>query len=336
MQNDLENLIKVFSSKYLLEAKGPYSATANARIITHDIPALLKANLQLGEEYKVYGSVGKGRWVEIPWFAILDKSITSSTERGYYVVILFDKNLENFYLSLALGWSQFETEYGRKEGLIKMRSVADHYARVLDSRPEGFEEGLLDLGAEKALGKGYEIGSVFSKKYLANTFSEKEFYFDLKKIISSYQELKTIVGDSILNIDVEDFENNSTVESFKKKVAAASFADSTDRAMAELIRLANNAPTQYRSILKKAIVRNKKFADVVKNRAGYVCELCGRRPFIQKNGKFYAEADHVVPLGGRTKGKDSPDNMRCLCAQCHAVVTHGREEEIKRLGAAET
>ena len=328
MKNDLESLIKEFSSKYIEETKRPYSATPNTKIITQSIPALLRETLSLGEEYKVYGSVGKGRWVEIPWLAILDRTITTSTERGYYVVVLFDKNIQTFYLSLALGWSQFAAEFGRKVGLIKMRSVANHYARVLNSRPVGFEEGLIDLGAEKALGRGYEIGSVFSKKYLVNSFSQEEFYADLEQVIASYKELKTIVGDSILNIEVEDFEENSTVESFKKKVAAASFADDTDAAMAELIKAANNAPTQYRSVLKTAIVRNKKFADVVKNRAGHICELCGRQPFIQKNGKPYAEADHVIPLGGDTKGKDSPDNMRCLCAQCHAIVTHGSEEEI--------
>jgi hypothetical protein len=79
------------------------------------------------------------------------------------------------------------------------------------------------------------------------------------------------------------------------------------------------------------VVRNSKIARLIKESRDYVCEVCGREPFIQKNGKPYAEADHIRPLGGEYRGFDSPENMRCLCAQCHAVITHGSEQVIREL-----
>ncbi len=98
-----------------------------------------------------------------------------------------------------------------------------------------------------------------------------------------------------------------------------------------LISLSVNLPPHRVEQVVYRIVRNQKIARLIKERRGYVCEICNRRPFIQKNGKPYAEADHVKPLGGTSRGLDTPENLRCLCAQCHAVITHGSNEEINRL-----
>ncbi|MDP6561616.1 MAG: DUF3578 domain-containing protein [Candidatus Peribacteraceae bacterium] len=107
--------------------------------------------LNIGVTYKVYGSVGSGNWSEIPWIGILDKSITTSTTKGYYIVLLLDKNLENIYLGLSVGWTQFEEEFGIKEGKIKIRGLCEHYARLLENKPIGFQEGIIDLDAENNL-----------------------------------------------------------------------------------------------------------------------------------------------------------------------------------------
>ncbi len=275
--------------------------------------------------------MGRGRWSEIPWFAILDKSITTSTEDGYYIVVLFDKKLENIYLSLAVGWHQFEFEYGIKEAKQPIQDVCKYYAKTLEIRPEGFENGVIDLEATNILGKGYQLGSIFSKKYLVSNISDDILIKDIKTLLSPYQELKAIVGNSVLNLEVDSAAYDETVKSFKKEVAIKSISEDILKSIEELIELANKKPPEMREVLKKQILRNRKFSDYIKTKVNYICQICGKQPFIQKNGKPYAEADHIQPLGGKTKGLDSPDNMRCLCAQCHAVVTHGREEEIKKI-----
>ena len=327
----ITDLIQEFSKNHLAEISQSYHATLNTKIITKQLPSILADELYLDHTYKVYGSVGSGNWSEIPWIGILDKSITTSTTKGYYLVLLLDKNLENLYLGLSVGWTQFEEEFGITEGKIKIRGLCDHYARLLKNKPSGFQEGIIDLGAENNLGKGYERGSILSKKYSISAITDEILIEDLKVLHNSYEELKQIVGDSILNLEIDYAEYDQRAKEFKKEVAAASLRENTIESIEQLIEKANEAPPEVRMKLTKEIVRNKKFADFIKKRANFICEICKQAPFIQKNGKPYAEADHITPLGGDTKGLDSPDNMRCLCAQCHAVITHGSVEEIKNL-----
>lgn len=331
MQNKISNLIREFSNNFKSEILLPYSGTENTKIITKIIPEILDRELNLNSRYKVYGSVGKGRWSEIPWFAILDKSITTSTEDGYYIVVLFDKKLENIYLSLAVGWHQFEFEYGIKESKQQIQDICKYYAKVLETQPEGFKGGVIDLGATNILGKGYQLGVITSKKYSINSISDEILIKDIETLLTSYKELKTIVGNSVLNLEIDSTVYNETVKSFKKDVAIKSLSEDSLKSIEELIKIANKKPPEIREVLKKQILRNKKFSDYVKIRDKFICQICGRKPFIQKNGRPYAEADHIKQLGGKEKGLDSPDNMRCLCAQCHAVVTHGIKEEIEKL-----
>jgi len=37
----------------------------------------------------------------------------------------------------------------------------------------------------------------------------------------------------------------------------------------------------------------------------------------------YAEGAHIRPLGGVRAGPDAPDNMLCLCANCHVRLDRG-------------
>lgn len=326
----LSKFIKEFVKNHLVERRGSYHSTDNSRILTEKIPAFLKEKLGVGDEYKIYGSVGSGNWSEIPWIAILDKTLTESTEKGYYIVVLFDSVLKNIYLGLAAGWTQFKEEYGGADGKQKIRSFCDHYGqKILTQNSRNFNIGLIDLGAKNELGKGYESGLICFKKYSIDGLQDEILVHDIDELLDLYFKLKNIVGSSILNLDINFQEKNKIIDDFNVKIANSSLEIDTKKAFDSLLEVANNYPPEIRIKLKKEIVRNRKFADFVKSKANFVCEVCGRKPFIQKNGKFYAEADHIVPLG--VQGFDNPDNMRCLCAQCHAVITHGSSEEIKML-----
>ncbi len=331
MNNPIADRLEEFSKNFLQEANGPYHATENTRIITETVPTMLRDALEIGDGYKLYGSIGSGGWVEIPWIAILDKSISESTRDGYYVAVIFSKDIQYFYLCLMAGWTQFKDEYGTKDGRANIRIVCDHYAKLLESKPVGFSDGVMNLGAEIELGKGYELGAIVSKKYQIGLINDSELLNDLRGILSTYSELKSIVGNSILNIEVEPTIDTETVATFKQRIAAESFSTKPLDSIIVLMKEASASPPEVRTRLIREIVRNRNFATYIKQRASYICQICGRKPFIQKNGQPYAEADHINPLGGAYKGIDGPNNMRCLCAQCHSVVTHGSDEAIAEL-----
>lgn len=108
-------------------------------------------------------------------------------------------------------------------------------------------------------------------------------------------------------------------------------ADSIKDVTQALEVLSNRLPPRRVEQVVRKVARNPKIAQLIKESKHYICEICGRKPFIKKNGQPYAEADHIQPLGGLTRGLDTPENIRCLCAQCHAVITYGSEEAIMEL-----
>ena len=49
------------------------------------------------------GSCGAGRWTNYPWIAIYNDEITTTIQRGVYVVYLFSQDMNRVYLTLNQG-----------------------------------------------------------------------------------------------------------------------------------------------------------------------------------------------------------------------------------------
>jgi len=324
------DLIRDFARRYYTDSKSSFHKTFSAELLTKQIPESISSLCNIDRNiYRIYGSVGNDNWAEIPWVAILDKDITTSTQNGYYVVILFDKAIEAISICLSLGWTQFENEFGVKEGRRNIKALCAHYAQILSRIDSEFIAGSIDLGATHNLGKGYEEGAILHKRFHINTVNENELKVTITKLLDYYQHLKSQVGDSILNIhvDIEKYEHD--IQDFRKEIALATFKPINEQTIANLMEKVKDKPPLIRERLIKQIVRNKKFALYTKQKANFICELCGRKPFKKSSGEPYAEADHIKPLG--TQGPDNPSNLRCLCAQCHAIITYGSEEEKNKL-----
>ncbi|PFQ65436.1 hypothetical protein COK18_08620 [Bacillus cereus] len=61
-------------------------------------------------QYIVLGSAGQGNWASVPSIAVLNKNITTSTQRGYYIMYLFSEDMQRLYLTLKLGEMENTTE----------------------------------------------------------------------------------------------------------------------------------------------------------------------------------------------------------------------------------
>lgn len=104
-----------------------------------------------------------------------------------------------------------------------------------------------------------------------------------------------------------------------------------EEAIAEIVRISEeikNDPVKERIKVARMLVRNPKFARLVKEKAKYICEICGEGPFMQKNGLPYAEAHHKSELS-KTR-IDNPNDMICVCANCHKVIHFGVIEELQK------
>lgn len=283
------------------------------------------------DDFTVKASVGQGAWADIPWIAIMHRGITESTQDGYYVVILFAKDLKRVFVSLGLGWNQFSEIFGGKlakqNAKIRSEMLRDKVAINNQDTAEN-----INLGAATQRGKGYEICNIVARELNIDELSDHLLISVIHSYLDKYEILRKEFGadlfydldsDKLLGYDIQDI---------YKKVKLASVKIDKKVAIKDLIAIADTQPPEKRAIYAKQIIRNKAFADYVKRRANYFCEVCGRRPFKKKDGTPYAEADHIDAL--YLKGKDHPDNMRCLCALCHRVITYGSKAEVDNLIAA--
>ena len=67
--------------------------------------------------------------------------------------------------------------------------------------------------------------------------------------------------------------------------------------------------------------RSPAVAAYVLQRAGGLCELCGKASFLTDSGAVFLEVHHVVRLSDG--GPDTPCNTAALCATCHRELHYG-------------
>ncbi|NOH53257.1 HNH endonuclease [Vibrio coralliilyticus] len=68
-------------------------------------------------------------------------------------------------------------------------------------------------------------------------------------------------------------------------------------------------------------IRDSKLSKLVKEKNNFRCQVCDFT-FLLPNGKPYAEAHHLKPLGKEHSGPDIENNMICVCPNHHAMLDY--------------
>ncbi|PDY45254.1 restriction endonuclease [Bacillus pseudomycoides] len=130
-------------------------------------------------QYVVTGSVGQGNWAAVPWLAIMNKNITTSTQRGYYIVYLFSEDMKQLYLTLAQG----VTETSKEEMEEIKKEIRQH---IHMSTKVKKDDGIFLGTSPKA--KGYANSTAAYIVYDVDQMpSEAELVEDLKEMLSYYE-----------------------------------------------------------------------------------------------------------------------------------------------------
>lgn len=189
-------------------------------LINKDMPKKIQDNFPVSK-YKVWGSVGMGQYAEVPWVAIMDPQISTTTQEGFDIVFLFHPEGKGVYLSLNQGWKAIvenakgNREYTAKELAI---SLSKRLAEKLDTN---FTQGVFryyeDNENDKNLGKnaiGYALGSIYYKYYSFIEIDKSNIESDLKQFIKLYKILTTKVSkDYYLEMlkTIEDYKFESDI-----------------------------------------------------------------------------------------------------------------------------
>jgi 5-methylcytosine-specific restriction protein A len=301
-------------------------------VITQRLPELFIKYLgEMGREvsgYRVYGSVGQLNWTlaHIPWVAILRRDITTSTERGYYVVLLFSQNMQSCFLSLNQGFTQFKKAFGEKVGKKKVSEVANIAVQSL-SVPNGFIAGRLNLSASTGLGEGYENGAIISREYHATqAVSELQFRADLAILLDLcdqlYAKLGPALSDNLDSLASDDYQESAN--EIAKHIAAFAFSPGPTL---RPVKVMGKGTSKYK--------RDPAVAAFAIHTAGHRCELeKDHGTFTSRRTKHpFVEAHHLVPMQLQNNFEvslDVPENIVALCPGCHRKLHHGRFGDYKK------
>ena len=110
----MKNLFQDVLDNYIDNNKIVDSNSNVYKTLINEIPMALKSFLNRND-FIIKGSMGQGNKSLYPWVAILNKNITTSTQKGLYIVYLFKKDMSGFYITLAQGITNFENLYKNKK-----------------------------------------------------------------------------------------------------------------------------------------------------------------------------------------------------------------------------
>ena len=210
MSNDLQKLLKKFMEEYESELNAARKDKDFKRplgnIVRKDIACLMGA--QLPENiYKVKGSVGAGSWADVPWIGIFDKRVTTSAQRGVYIVYLLNKTTKELFLTLNQGVTDVVTTSNSKAA-DNLQNRAQSIRGKIGSFP-GLEISLNGSGS-----KAYDAGCIYYIKYTLDSLPEDEkLYSDLNKFIDAYKAYydKVFLTSEENDVQVEEGEGELQV-----------------------------------------------------------------------------------------------------------------------------
>ena len=167
-------------------------------LIRKDIPECIKREISLPDDiYKIKGSYGAGKWTAVPWIAIFDTRITSSAQKGIYIVYLLNKDTKKLYLTLNQGATNI-AQKGDEDTKPRFSSIAIINNKETD---EQLERNAAEIRNELKIAHapysnlintgvtGYDMGAIYSKEYTMDNLPEDaELVKDLEDFISYYKQ----------------------------------------------------------------------------------------------------------------------------------------------------
>lgn len=147
---------------------------------------------------KVKVSVGQGGWTKTPWIAILDERLTTSTQRGVYIVFLVAEDLSVTYLTLNQGVTDLVNTLGQRGAVDEMLRVAEttrpNIANLLSD--EFALHNDIDLKSDTSAARNYEVGTIAHTSLPTDDLPDDEQITAwLTSLVKAYQRI-VASGDS--------------------------------------------------------------------------------------------------------------------------------------------
>lgn len=218
MQNPIQTSITKVMNEYLVAKTEQFSNHPLGSFVRREIPQLIKSLPFIdSSQYIVKASVGQGNWTNVPWIAIMNKYITTSTQEGFYLVYLFSEDMDTVYLTIAQGVTKTTRE--------EMARINQEIRKLEAENDKIMKDDNIFLG-ESNTAKNYEYSTALYIKYeISNIPSEDVLQQDLKDILLIYEEYINMKSKNMQEGKSNTWFVDTIVEAFQNQGGIAVLKD---------------------------------------------------------------------------------------------------------------
>ncbi|BCU51276.1 5-methylcytosine-specific restriction enzyme MrcB-like protein/dynein-related subfamily AAA family protein [Staphylococcus auricularis] len=219
----LSTTIKEIENTYFKEKEtGLFKGTPVGELVRHKIVEELQSIEEI-KDYKIKGSIGNISFATIPWVAIMNEEITTSTSKGIFIIFLFSSDEKRVYLTLNQGADNFKGKRLKDEEKVK---ISQSIYGTLDS-PKSKPINI-NLNSNKKLPKNYEITVISGYEYHIDQMPDTStIENDISNLVDDYEQLTAkykqlgnnldqfyeyCIGDDLTEENSAQFNNNMNVE----------------------------------------------------------------------------------------------------------------------------
>ena len=310
----LQIAVKI-GTEFQFERTQPFKGNHLASIIRSDWPmsiahVLANANTPIIAK----ASAGIGNWNSAPFMALLDERLTTSPQRGYYPVFLYERGFKSFCLVMAQGADRLKNSLGNKLALRELKTRAPRIrAAASDWQAKGFSIGPFQTYSRGNVTLGrdaddpWAVSVAFGKRYfIENPPSSAEFLSDINAILELYETIYNKLGNTFIE---EEIAIENLVATGELPIGATGLDGA--------LKVDEHKKRERRE-------RNSKLVKDVKSVRGYTCEGCEAAldAIYGEVGKEFIEAHHLVPLSQVSEQgvQLTEQDFAVLCPTCHRII----------------
>lgn len=206
----LQKVITYIMEQYKAARTEQLAGHKMGTLLRREIPERLELLPFVNSNYKIQGSVGQGKWAEVPWIAFMDKRITESTQKGVYIVYLFSEDMESVYLTLAQGITVPIDAYGKKKGYEHLDIIRKKIRKMIPLKGMQTNDEI-NLSAKSERGQAYQYSTIAYIRYdKSNIPDDDQLLSDLENVVMNYDLY-------VYNVLNNNFEAEETSEVNKKE-----------------------------------------------------------------------------------------------------------------------
>jgi 5-methylcytosine-specific restriction enzyme B len=146
---------------------------------------------------RVKASVGQGNWATVPWIALMDTNVTTTTQEGVYVCYLFADDMSACYLAIQRGVTKYIHELGRRRAYQLFQEQNERDREEINFAGMHTDDGV--HLSDQGLGRDYEASVIAYVRYSRDNFpTNDQFLSDLQMVLSHYKryvEIRSAVAD---------------------------------------------------------------------------------------------------------------------------------------------